>query len=310
MPVKVQFLARSGQFEIYRPHLEAALTEAGVAAELGTDFAPGEVDYLVYAPHGGALDFTPYVKAKAVLGLWAGVESIITNPTLTMPYARMVDHGLTEGMVEFVVGHVLRHHLGMDQDICRTEARWQVHVPPLARNRRVGVLGLGALGSACAQALAGLNFDVAGWSRRAKELPGVACFAGDEGLRDVLARSEILVLLLPATPATENVLNAETLALLPKGAAVVNPGRGALIEDAALLAALEAGQVGHATLDTFRVEPLPEDHPYWTHPRVTVTPHIASETRPETAAQVIAENIRRGEAGEPFLHLVDKAAGY
>ncbi|MEJ2037081.1 MAG: glyoxylate/hydroxypyruvate reductase A, partial [Maritimibacter sp.] len=155
--MKIQFLARSGQFDVYRPHLEAALTEAGVAAELGTDFAPGEVDYLVYAPHGGALDFTPYVKAKAVLGLWAGVESIITNPTLTMPYARMVDHGLTEGMVEFVVGHVLRHHLGMDQDICRTEARWQVHVPPLARNRRVGVLGLGALGSACAQALAGLN---------------------------------------------------------------------------------------------------------------------------------------------------------
>ncbi len=310
MPVNIQFLARPGQFEIYRPYLEAALAAAGVAAVLGDNLAPGEVDYVIYAPFGGRLDFTPYVKVKAVLGLWAGVETIITNPTLTMPYARMVDPGLAEGMVEWVTGHVLRHHLGMDVDIRRTDGRWQVHVPPLARHRKLGVLGLGALGAACAQALAGLNFDVAGWSRRAKELPGVACFAGDEGLRDVLARSEILVLLLPSTPATENILDAETLARLPQGAVVINPGRGALIDDAALLAALETGQVGHATLDTFRVEPLPEDHPYWRHPKVTVTPHIAAETRPATAAEVIAENIRRGEAGEALMHLVDRAAGY
>ncbi len=310
MPVNIQFLARPGQFETYRPHLEAALEAAGIAAKLGDDLAPGEVDYIIYAPHGGQTDLSIYPRAKAALGLWAGVETIITNPTLTMPYARMVDPGLAEGMVEWVTGHVLRHHLGMDVDIRRTDGRWQPHVPPLARHRKVGVLGLGELGSACAQALAGLNFDVAGWSRRAKDLPGVICFAGDEGLQDVLARSEILVLLLPHTSATESILNAETLAMLPKGAVVINPGRGALIDDAALLAALEVGQVGQATLDTFRVEPLPEDHPYWQHPKVTVTPHIAAETRPETAAEVIAENIRRGEAGEPLLYLVDRAAGY
>jgi glyoxylate/hydroxypyruvate reductase len=310
MPVNIQFLARPGQFETYRPHLEAALEAAGIAAKLGDDLVPGEVDYIIYAPHGGQTDLSIYPRAKAALGLWAGVETIITNPTLTMPYARMVDPGLAEGMVEWVTGHVLRHHLGMDVDIRRDDARWQPHVPPLARHRKVGVLGLGELGSACAQALAGLNFDVAGWSRRAKDLPGVICFAGDEGLQDVLARSEILVLLLPHTSATESILNAETLAMLPKGAVVINPGRGALIDDAALLAALEAGQVGQATLDTFRVEPLPEDHPYWHHPKVTVTPHIAAETRPETAAEVIAENIRRGEAGEPLLYLVDRAAGY
>ena len=176
--------------------------------------------------------------------------------------------------------------------------------------RRVGILGLGELGAACARALVALNFDVAGWARRPKEIAGMACHAGEGGLETVLARSEILVLLLPHTPETESLLDAGTIAKLPDGAVILNPGRGALIDDDALLAALDAGHIGHATLDTFRVEPLPDDHPFWRHPKVTVTPHIASETRASTAAQVIAENIRRGEAGEPFLHLVDRTAGY
>lgn len=310
MSVKVQFITAPAVFEEYRAPLGAALRARGIEAALGMELAPETVDYIVYAPVKCAVDLAPYRNAKAALGLWAGVETIITNPTLTMPYARMVDRGLTEGMVEWVMGHVLRHHLGIDADICRRDGRWEKHIPPLARQRRVGVLGLGELGAACATALAGLNFDVAGWSRRPKQIAGVACHAGEDGLAAVLARSEILVLLLPHTPATENILDGEALARLPDGAVILNPGRGALIDDAALLAALDAGRVAHATLDTFRVEPLPGDHPYWTHPQVTVTPHIASETRAETASDVIAENIRRGEAGEPLLHLVDRAAGY
>ncbi|MGR3365368.1 MAG: 2-hydroxyacid dehydrogenase [Maritimibacter harenae] len=293
----------------WSPHLEAAFEEAGVTAELGTDFDAEEVDYVIYAPGGGSADLSGYVNTKAVLGLWAGVESIIKNETLTQPYARMVDEGLTEGMVEWVTGHVLRHHLGMDAHITG-RAGWDHSPPPLARHRKVGILGLGVLGSACAQALARLNFAVAGWSRSPKALPEVACFHGDAGLAQVLEQSEILVLLLPSTPETENTLNAETLARMPEGAVILNPGRGALIDDDALLAALDRGQVGHATLDTFRVEPLPEDHPFWAHPHVTVTPHIASETRPETASTVVAENIRRVEAGQPLLHEVDKSRGY
>ncbi len=247
------------------------------------------------------------------MSLWAGgVEKIVGNATLTQPLTRMVDEGLAEGMVEWVTGYVLRYHLGMDQDICRQDTDWQVHIPPLARDRKVGVLGLGELGTACAQALAALNFDVAGgWSRSPKTLDGITCHHGADGLAAVLAHSEILVLLLPATPATENKLNAQTLALLPKGARVINPGgRGDLIDDSALLEALNTGHIAHATLDVFRIEPLPRDHAYWAHPSVTVTPHIASETRPGTAAKVIAENIRRGEAGEPYLYLVDRTAGY
>lgn len=310
MIVNVQVIAAEAIFDAYREPLVAALAGHGIEAIVAMDHAPETVDYIVYAPSTKNPDLSGYARAKAALGLWAGVETIITNPTLTMPYARMVDAGLTQGMVEWVTGHVLRHHLGMDADICRSDGQWVKHLPPLAAQRRVGVLGLGELGLACTRALGGLGFDVAGWSRRAKEIEGVQCFSGDDGLAALLARTEILVLLLPLTAATENLINAETLALLPKGAVVLNPGRGALIDDDALLAALETGQLGHATLDTFRIEPLPENHPFWAHPRVTVTPHIASETRPETAALVIAENIRRGEAGEPFLHLVDRAQGY
>jgi glyoxylate/hydroxypyruvate reductase A len=310
MSVRVLFAGGDTRWADYEAPLTEALRAAGVAAELGTDFAPETVDYIVYAPHPELTDFTPYTRAKAVLGLWAGVENIVTNETLTQPLTRMVDRGLTEGMVEWVVAHVMRHHVGMDAHIVNPGHEWRPVTPPLAEKRPVTVLGLGELGTACARRLAALNFPVTGWARSRKQIEGITCLAGTEELPRALAGAQILVLLLPLTDATENLLNAERLAALPRGAVVLNPGRGPLIDDEALLAALDAGQIGHATLDTFRVEPLPEGHPYWAHPKVTVTPHIASETRPETAVEVIAENIRRGEAGEPLLYLVDRDAGY
>lgn len=310
MTVNVLFSARPELWPVYQPLLAKGLSEAGLDFVLATEFAPDQVDYVVYAPNGGLLDFTPFTRLKAVLSLWAGVESIAGNSTLTVPLARMVDDGLTQGMTEWVVGHVLRYHLGMDRHITRQNGEWVPDAPPLASERNVCVLGLGALGEAAARALSALGFDVTGWSRSAKDIPGVTCLHGNDGLHHALSRAEIVVLLLPDTPTTENTLNADTLALLPKGACIINPGRGPLIDDDALLAALNTDHVGHATLDVFRVEPLPADHPYWAHPNVTVTPHIASETRPATAAQVICENIRRGEAGEPFLHLVDRDLGY
>ena len=310
MPVNILFSARPALWPVYQPLLTQGLKDAGLDVTLATDLAADEVDYVVYAPNGGLSDFSPYTRLKAVLSLWAGVESIVGNDTLTVPLARMVDHGLTQGMTEWVVGHVLRYHLGIDRHITGQDGIWAPDPPSLASQRRVAVLGLGALGRAAAQALAALNFNVTGWSRSPKSVAGVICLHGADGLRAALSSAEIVVLLLPDTPATENTLNAETLALLPKGARIINPGRGALIDDEALLAALDSGQIGQATLDVFRTEPLPPEHPYWPHPNVTVTPHIASETRPETAAQVICENIRRGEAGEPFLHLVDRTLGY
>jgi glyoxylate/hydroxypyruvate reductase A len=290
----------------YAGELPKALAEAGIAARLVTEAAPDEVDYIIYAPSSPLEDFAPFTRAKAVLSLWAGVERIVGNPTLTQPLCRMVDPWMSEGMTEWVVGHTLRHHLGMDRHIVNPQRIWDPTCPPLARERPVTLLGTGALGSAAATALRALNFPVTQWSRSPK--PG--CLSGEAGLRAALSSAAILITLLPRTPETENLLNAERLAWLPQGAVILNPGRGALIDDAALLAALDAGQIGHATLDVFRVEPLPQDHPFWTHPRVTVTPHIAADTRTVSAARVLAENIRRGEAGEPFLHLVDRARGY
>lgn len=312
MPPTIFFAAGPANWAEYEAPLRAALARAGVAADL-SDRAPDPeaVDYIVYAPTREFSDFTPYRNCKAVLSLWAGVERIVGNRTLTQPLARMVNPELTEGMVEYVAGHVLRHHLGMDAHIRGQDGVWRNEImPPLARERKVTVLGLGELGAASARALAGLNFAVAGWSRTPRQVEGVECLSGAAGLETALRRAEILVLLMPLTAETENLLDAGRLALLPRGAAIVNPGRGGLIDDAALLAALDAGRVGHATLDVFRTEPLPKDHPYWAHPRVTVTPHIAADTRVPGACAVLVENVRRGEAGEPFLHLVDRVRGY
>lgn len=308
--LKVLFAGHPDSWERYAPALRAACDARGVAVDLALDHAPDEVTYLIYSPSGPVSDFSPFVNTRAVLNLWAGVERVVQNPTLTQPLTRMVDSGLTEGMREWVCGHVLRHHLGMDRHIVNPDQIWDDTPPPLARNRRVVVLGLGALGQACATALAQLGFDVAGWSQSAKDLPGVACFAGPDQLDQALSGAQAVVLLLPATPQTENVLDARRLALLAPSATVINPGRGTLIDDDALLAALDSGQVGAATLDVFRVEPLPSDHPYWQHPRVTVTPHVASTTRASTSAEVIAENIWRDQQGLPLLHLVDRVKGY
>jgi len=308
--IRVLFAGPPASWPEYEIPLRAAFAAQGLDVDLSRDHPPETVDYIVFSPNGPLSDFTPYTRCKAVLGLWAGVETVVGNPTLTQPLARMADAGLRDGMVEWVTGHVLRYHLGIDAQLAAQDGQWCPVSAPLARNRRVGILGLGALGAACAGALKALNFDVAGWSRRPKALPDIQTHSGTEGLHSILARSDILVLLLPQTPETENTLNTKTLAMMPRGARLLNPGRGPLIDDDALLAALDSGQIGHATLDVFRIEPLPPGHPYWAHPNVTVTPHIASETRPDTAAAFIAENIARYEQGAALLNEVDRAAGY
>lgn len=309
--LNILFSAHPSQWPLYSDPLKAALAKEGLTVDLSRTHAPETVDYIVFAPNGPVADFAPYIRCKAVLSLWAGVETIVDNVTLTQPLLRMVDHGLTQGMVEWVTGHALRHHLGMDTHINGQDGVWRNTVyPPLASGRPVTILGLGALGSACAQALHALGFPVTGWSRTRKSVPGIRCLHGTDGFAAALQDAQIVVLLLPDTPATQNALDARALAHLAHGAFVINPGRGPLIDDAALLGALDSGQLAHATLDVFRTEPLPRDHAFWSHPKVTVTPHIASTTRPETAAQVIAAQIRRGEDGTPFLHVVDRTAGY
>lgn len=310
MTLTLLFAAGETDFTEYRAPLTEALTQAGLTAKVVTDAAPEDVDYIIYAPSNDLQDFTPFTRCKAVLSLWAGVERIVGNATLTQPLARMVDPSLTQGMVEYVTGHVLRYHLGMDAHINARPGDWVPVEPPLAADRLVGILGLGALGLACARTLRQLGFQVQGWSRGAKSLPDITCHHGEDGLKTLLQSSEIIVTLLPHTPQTENLLDARRLAHIRPGARLINPGRGALIDDQALLAALDRDQIAHATLDVFRTEPLPADHPFWHHARVTVTPHIAATTRASSAARVIVENIARMEAGLALKHLVARDTGY
>ncbi|MDO5658842.1 MAG: glyoxylate/hydroxypyruvate reductase A [Paracoccus sp. (in: a-proteobacteria)] len=291
-------------WDAWRGPLQAACPQARFVLEA----APDSVDAIIYAPGGPGVDFAAYPSARLVQSLWAGVERIAPDPGLTQPLARMVDPGLAQGMVEYCAGWALRLHLGMA--IYAQDGQWRGDiVPPVAAQRRITVLGMGALGGAVALALQGLGFDVAGWSASGRGPEGLRIFAG-ANLAQALARADILITLLPDTARTRDLLDAVRLALLPQGAAIINPGRGTLIVEDDLLAALNSGHLSHAVLDVFRTEPLPPAHPFWAHPRVTVTPHIAAATRPETAAPVVAENLRRAVRGEAPLYLVDRAKGY
>ena len=310
MTIKILFSANEENWKRYKAPLQDALDDKSLDYELGTNITPSEVDYIIYAPSSSLQDFSPYTKLKAVLNLWAGVEGVTNNKTLNVPLARMVDSGLTDGMVEWVTGHTLRHHLGIDKHIHGQDGIWRSYVPPLAKDRVITILGLGTLGTACGIALKRLGFNVRGWSRREKSVDGILCFYGDEQIDSSLMDADIVVLLLPDTPLTQNILNQHTLNLLKRGAFVLNPGRGPLIDDDALLVALDSGQIEHATLDVFRIEPLPKNHQYWSNNKVTVIPHKASETRPRTASQVIAMNIKRAENGQKLLYLVDRENGY
>lgn len=298
----------------WRAALAAAAAQARLAARI-IDAAeahdPETIDYIAFTHAGPVRDFRRYTRLKALLSLWAGVEKALALPAAPgVALCRMVEPGLRWGMTDYVAGHVLRYHLDLDAALRGPGPDWGAPVPPLARDRRVCVLGLGELGGDAARMLAALRFQVRGWSRTPRTIPNVACHAGPDGLRAALDGAEIVVALLPATPATERLLDAAALALPAPGARLINAGRGQVIDDAALLAALDAGRIGHATLDVFREEPLPADHPYRRHPRVTVTPHVAAATRPETAAPAVIAQIQRAEAGIALRHIVDRARGY
>ncbi|HEY8337657.1 MAG TPA: glyoxylate/hydroxypyruvate reductase A [Tardiphaga sp.] len=310
--IKLLFNVSPELYREYRQPILEALRRRNIEAMTGLpgDIAPEEIDYVIHATGGPVDDFGVFTKARAVLSLWAGVEKIVGNRTLTQPLCRMVESGLRQGMVEWVVAHTLRAHLGMDRYVCQKPLAWEQHVPPLATDRSVTVLGLGELGSAAALTLAGLGFRVTGWARRAREIAGVRCLAGADRLPEALATAEILVAILPETPDTINLLDAERLALLPAGSCILNAGRGSLIDDTALIAALDRGQVTNATLDVFRTEPLSANHPFWSHPGVTISPHVAAATRVQSASDAIADNIERAESGAPLLHLVDRALSY
>ena len=305
------FKSDADRAELWVPAIRARLPEMEVRVwpDLGD---PDEIEYtLIWKPPAGLL--AGFKNLKAIFSLGAGIDHLASDPKLPpqVPVVRMVERGLTSGMTEYVVMQTLFHHRRMldyrDQQACET---WKILPFVPAWKRRVGIMGLGVLGSDAAEKLATLRLDVAGWSRSPKALDGIDCYHGSEGLEDFLARTEILVCLVPLTDETRGILNAETFAKLPAGACIINAGRGGHLVEEDLLAALESGHIDSASLDVFHDEPLPAGHPFWQHPRVVVTPHVASITVPETAIESLAANVERMEAGLPLENVVDFKRGY
>jgi glyoxylate/hydroxypyruvate reductase A len=250
---------------------------------------------------------------EVVLSLNAGVEHLLASGEIApdTPIVRMVDPGLVEGMVDWVAAQVLAWHRNLfAYAASQAQGAWAPRAETLARERTVAVLGSGALGGPVARALLAFGFQTRVWSRTGREVPGAAAFAGPEGFHGALEGADILVNLLPLTAETENLLDAAAFARLAPGAIVINAGRGGHVVDADLIAALDSGQVGAAALDVFRQEPLASDHPFWTHPGVRLSPHVAAPTHPRTAVAVMAESVRRWERGEPLAHIVDRGRGY
>ncbi|MCA0248955.1 MAG: glyoxylate/hydroxypyruvate reductase A [Proteobacteria bacterium] len=266
---------------------------------------------LAWKPPAGLIASFPNVKLIVSLGM--GVDHLLADDRLPagVPIVRIMDDGLVGQMSEYAIYWALRHHREIDKYAASQRARqWKPEDFVDTINRRIGVMGLGSIGQDTAGKFAALGFPTAGWSRTAKSLPGIETFHGADGLQRFLARTDILIDVLPLTRDTRGLLDATAFAALPRGAYFINMARGGHVVDDALLAALESGQISGAALDVFNVEPLPQDHPYWTHPKVHVTPHIAGATNPRTASPGVIENIKRMRAGQALIHTVDPKSGY
>ena len=270
------------------------------------------VDYaVVWKPPAGGLKTFP--NLKVIVSMGAGIDHLLADPELPrhVPVIRTVGPELTQRMREYVLLHVLRFHRRLpDIEANSAKREWEQIVTPVAQHRLVGLLGLGNMGADCARHLAAIGFEVHGWSRRPRQIEGITCHSGPEGLNDLLKVAQILVCLLPLTPETEGILNRDLFARLPEGACLINAGRGRHLVEEDLIPALDSGQLGGATLDVLREEPGAPDHPFWSHPKILLTPHIASLIDPAAGAKVIASNLKRFIAGEPVADLVDLRQGY
>ncbi len=273
---------------------------------------PAAVRYaVVWQPRTG--DIARFPNLKAIVSVGAGIDHVLADAELPqgVPIIRTVGQDLTQRMQEYVALHVLRHHRDMPRQLrAQAEQDWHSIVVPVAPNRVVGVMGLGNLGAAAARVLSQIGFATRGWSKSPKRIESVETFTGKEGLANFLNGCEILVNLLPLTSTTTGILNADLFAQLPVGACVINCARGPHLVDDDLLAALDNGHIKQATLDVFHKEPLPADNPFWTHPAITVTPHIASRIDAETGGRLIAENLKIFQETGTCPDVADAARGY
>lgn len=306
--MNITFCCTGTKAEPWLDGLRAAFPQATV--NQWTPGAPAADYAVVWAPPQVFLDEQP--RLKALFNIGAGVDALL--PLKLPPATRIVrldDAGMSVQMAEYVCHAVIRHFRefdGYEADV--SQGKWSFRKPHNRADFPVGVLGLGVLGERVAQALRVFEFPVHGWSRSAKTIEGVVCHSGPEQLNGFLGQCRVLVNLLPLTPETRDILNRETLSQLQPGGYLINVARGAHLVEQDLIELLDSGHLAGATLDVFRTEPLPADHPFWQHPKIQVTPHTSARTlRSESIAQ-IAGKIAALERGEPVAGIVDPVRGY
>ena len=300
----------------WRQRFAAELPHHDIVLASEANFDTATIRYAaVWKPAKGLLASLP--KLEVIFNLGAGVDAVLADKSLPLvPLVRAATHDLTNRMSEYVVLHCLMSHRRQRLlDQAQGRRQWLGKVQWAAKDMRVGIMGLGVIGEDAARKLAMLGFDVAGWSRTAHASNTIPSYHGRDGLAPFLARSDILVVLLPLTDATRGILNRDLFRLLPHsgplGAPVlINAGRGGLQVESDILSALDDGTLGHATLDVFSVEPLPVDHALWTHPRVTITPHNAADSDADAIATYVSAHIRAYERGEGLSNVVDRSRGY
>jgi len=299
-------------YESWRQHL-APHIPAGESLELSGQCRDKNAVEIALAANPPWGELASYPNLRFVQSLWAGVDRLLGDPTLpkNVTVARLVDPAMAQSMVEGAIAATLFVHRQLPAYLRQQHHRtWRQLPQPVASHRNVSILGFGQMGQPVARALAALGFRVRAWGQHPRSDTTIVYSSGEPGLQHALAEAQILINLLPLTPATIGILNAQLFAQLPKGAALINLGRGAHLQDDDLLDALSSERLSHAVLDVFHKEPLPGSHPFWIHPQITVLPHVAATTDPATAAPLAMQNVAAFRAGRPLTGLVSRSLGY
>ena len=307
-----EVLAIKADFERFDEWVQA-FRESDLKLVRWEDLKEGQaIDYaLVWQPTTGMFD--PHPEIKIIFSIGAGVDHMLGENVLPkgVPVVRMVETNLTLGMTVYVTYQILRHHRFMPlYEQFQRDKNWKEIIQIPASRRNVGIMGMGVLGTACAQVLKSFGFRLFGWSRSEKHIEGIEHYHGPEQLHTMLSYCDFLICLLPNTQETNHILCAKNLMHLPKQAVLINVGRGSLLVENDLITLLDSDHLSAAVLDVFQEEPLPTNSPLWNHPRITITPHVASMTVPETSAEHIWTNIKLYRLGHPLTHVADMQRGY